>query len=194
MQCGRLQETLRWLALRVKPAVERRLLVLTPAVGLVVALLAIGYAQATGHPTSDVLYSGENAIGPLITHAADYSVGTLLLLLLCKGLAYSACLGSFRGGPIFPAMFLGAAGGIAMSRLPGLQTVSGAAMGIGALCVVMLGFPLVSVLLATLLLMSDGLQVIPLVIVAVVVAYVGRAVLSHLVLEERTAPSAPPPT
>ena len=111
---------IRWLGLRVKPAVERRLLVLTPAVGLVVALLAIGYAQATGHPTSDVLYSGENAIGPLITHAADYSVGTLLLLLLCKGLAYSACLGSFRGGPIFPAMFLGAAGGIAMSRLPGL--------------------------------------------------------------------------
>ncbi len=185
---------IRWLGLRVKPAVERRLLVLTPAVGLAVALLAIGYAQATGQPTSDVLYSGENAIGPLITHAADYSVGTLLLLLLCKGLAYSACLGSFRGGPIFPAMFLGAAGGIAMSRLPGLQTVSGAAMGIGALCVVMLGFPLVSVLLASLLLMSDGLQVMPLVIVAVVVAYVGRAVLGHLVLEERTATAAPPPT
>ena len=61
-------------------------------------------------------------------------------------------------------------------------------MGIGALCVVMLGFPLVSVLLATLLLVSDGLKVIPLVIVAVVVAYVGRAVLSHLVLEERHRP------
>ncbi len=185
---------IRWIALRVKPAVEGRLLVLTPIVGLAVALLAIGYAEATGKPTSDVLYSGQSAIGPLITHAADYSVATLLLLLVCKGLAYAACLGSFRGGPIFPAMFLGAAGGIALSRLPGLQTVSGAAMGIGAMCVVMLGFPLVSVLLATLLLMSDGLQVMPLVIVAVVVAYVGRAVLGHLVLEDRTAASAPPPT
>jgi membrane protein implicated in regulation of membrane protease activity len=48
-------------------------------------------------------------------------------------------------------------------------------MGIGDMCVTMLGFPLVSVLLATLLLASDGLQVMPLVIVAVVVAYVGRA-------------------
>lgn len=54
-------------------------------------------------------------------------------------------------------------------------------MGIGAMCVVMLGFPLVSVLLATLLLMSDGLSVTPLVIVAVVVAYVGRAWLGRVV-------------
>jgi hypothetical protein len=44
------------------------------------------------------------------------------------------------------------------------------AMGIGALCAVMLRLPLTSVLLATLLLSSDGLQVMPLAIVAVVVA------------------------
>jgi hypothetical protein len=43
-------------------------------------------------------------------------------------------------------------------------------MGIGALCAVMLRLPLTSVLLATLLLSSDGLQVMPLAIVAVVVA------------------------
>jgi hypothetical protein len=76
-------------------------------------------------------------------------------------------------------MFLGAAGGMAMSHLPGLELVSAVAMGIGAMSVVMLGFPLVSVLLPTLLLFSDGLQVMPLVIVAVVVAYVGRARLSR---------------
>ena len=100
---------------------------------------------------------------------------TLLLLVLCKGTAYGLSLGGFRGGPIFPAMFLGAAGGVALSHLPGLDLVAGAAMGIGAMCVVMLGYPLVSVMLPTLLLLSDGLDVIPLVIVAVVVAYVGRA-------------------
>jgi membrane protein implicated in regulation of membrane protease activity len=74
-------------------------------------------------------------------------------------------------------MFLGAAGGLLLSHLPGLAPVPGAAMGIGAVCVVMLGFPLVSTLLATLLLLSDGAEVIPLVVVSVVVAYVGRAVL-----------------
>jgi hypothetical protein len=45
-------------------------------------------------------------------------------------------------------------------------------MGLGAMSVVMLTLPLTSVLLATILLFSDGLAVTPLVIVAVVVAYV----------------------
>ena len=48
-------------------------------------------------------------------------------------------------------------------------------MGIGAMCAVMLRLPLTSVLLATLLLSSDGVAVVPLVIVAVVVAYVAEA-------------------
>ena len=97
-----------------------------------------------------MLFSGQAALPSLVTHSGSYAAGTLALLLVCKGLAYGVCLGSFRGGPIFPAMFLGAAGGLALSHLPGLEPVAGAAMGIGALCVVMLGFPLVSVLLATL--------------------------------------------
>src|SRR6202035_5547024 len=110
--------------------------------------------------------------GPLITHAAGYSVAALLLLLACKGLAYGASLSSFRGGPTFPALYLGAVGGMALSHLPGLPLVPGVAMGIGAMCAVMLRLPLTAVLLATLLLASDGLAVMPLVIVAVVVAYV----------------------
>jgi hypothetical protein len=48
-------------------------------------------------------------------------------------------------------------------------------MGIGAMCTVMLKLPLTSTLLATLLLYSDGLAVMPLVIVAVVVAYAATA-------------------
>jgi hypothetical protein len=50
-------------------------------------------------------------------------------------------------------------------------------MGIGAMCCAMLRLPLTSVLLATLLLGSDGLQVTPEVIVAVVVAFVVTTVL-----------------
>jgi H+/Cl- antiporter ClcA len=98
-----------------------------------------------------------------------------LLLLACKSLAYGVSLSSFRGGPIFPALFIGAAGGMAMSHLPGLPLVAGVATGIGAMSAVMLSLPLTSVLLATLLLASDGLAVMPLVIVAVVVAYVAAA-------------------
>src|SRR5206468_5984089 len=99
----------------------------------------------------------------------------LVLLVACKGLAYGASMSGFRGGPVFPAMFLGAAGGVALSHLPGLPLVAGVAMGIGAMSVAMLRLPLTSVLLATLLLASDGLAVMPLVIVAVVVAHVAPA-------------------
>jgi Voltage gated chloride channel len=135
-----------------------------------------------------VLFSGQDAMGPLISQSASYSAGALVLLVACKGLAYSASLASFRGGPVFPAMFLGAAGGIALSHLPGLPLVAGVAMGIGAMAVAMLRLPLTSVLLATLLLASDGLAVMPLVIVAVAVAYVASA---RLTPASALAPAAP---
>jgi hypothetical protein len=65
-----------------------------------------------------------------------------------------------------------------MSHLPGLPLVPAVAMGIGAMCVVMLKLPLTSVLLAALLTESAGGASIPLVIVAVTVAYVATAYFS----------------
>ena len=121
----------------------------------------------------------------LVQHAAGWTVGALLLLVVCKSLAYGLSLSSFRGGPVFPSMFIGAAGGIAASHLPGMVLVAGVAMGIGAMCTAMLKLPLTSTLLATLLLYSDGLAVMPLVIVAVVVAYVTSAWLPQTVAELR---------
>ena len=169
---------IRWLALLLRPHVERRMVLITPVAGLAVAGLAIGYAAATGKGSSDVLFSGQTALGPLIDHSASYTVGALLLLMICKAVAYGTSMSGFRGGPVFPAMFIGAAGGMVMSHLPGLPLVSGVAMGIGAMCAVMLRLPLTSVLLATVLLSSDALAVTPVAIVAVVVAYVASARLA----------------
>ncbi|MET8328140.1 chloride channel protein [Streptomyces sp. NPDC005181] len=165
-------EGIRRLALFLQARVERRMVVGTVLMGLVVGVLALAYAEVTGNAASGVLYSGQNALDPLLAGSAGYTVGTLLVLIVCKGLAYCASLSCFRGGPVFPAMFVGAAGGIALSHLPGLNVTSGFAMGIGAMCVAMLRLPMTSVLLATLLLGSPGLTVMPLVIVSVVVAYV----------------------
>jgi hypothetical protein len=173
-----LGSAIRWLGLFLRPHVERLLLLATPVVALAIAGLAIAYAAATGKGSGDVLFSGQSGLGPLIAHSASYTVGALVLLLAFKGLAYGASLSSFRGGPTFPAMFLGAAGGIALSHLPGLPLIDGVAMGIGAMTTVMLRLPLTSVLLATLLLGADGVSVMPLVIVAVVVAYVASARLT----------------
>ena len=162
----------------LRALVERRVLVITPVIGLSIAGLAVGYAQVTGHDATDVLFSGQDGLPGLVTGAAGYSVGALLLLLLCKSLAYAGSLVAFRGGPTFPAIFLGAAGGIALSHLPGLPLIPAIAMGMGAACAAMLQLPLTSVLIATILLGADGLAVMPLVIVAVTVSYVTSARLA----------------
>jgi H+/Cl- antiporter ClcA len=166
---------IRRLGLFLRPFAERRMLLIAPAVGLAVAGLAIAFAAGTGKASSEVLFSGQSALGPFVHSSAGYTVAALLLLIACKGLAYGISLSSFRGGPTFPALFLGAVGGVALSHLPGLSLVDGVAMGIGAMTVVMLRLPLTSVLLAALLVSSDELQVMPLVIVAVTVAYVASA-------------------
>jgi H+/Cl- antiporter ClcA len=107
------------------------------------------------------------------------------VLLVAKSIAYSTSLSAFRGGPIFPAMFIGGAIGVAGSHLPGLVLVPAVAMGIGAMTTVMLRLPLTATLLAVLLVSSDALAVTPLVIVAVVVAYVLTARLPQRPAELR---------
>ncbi|MEW2507932.1 chloride channel protein [Amycolatopsis sp. NPDC047767] len=179
----------RRLALLLKPHIDRNIMLMTPVAGLAVAGLAIAYT-ATGGTLSDVLFSGESSLPALLENSADYTVPGLVLLLACKSLAYGVSLSAFRGGPVFPSMFLGAAGGIALSHLPGLPLVAGVAMGMGAMCVVLLRLPLTSVLLATLLLSSDGLAVMPLVIVAVVVAHVLAAWLAPRPSPEPEDPAA----
>jgi H+/Cl- antiporter ClcA len=163
---------IRRLALWLKPRVEHRMLLITPVAGLAIAVLAIIFEAGTGKGTSLVLFSGQTALGPLISHSAAYTAGALALLLVCKGLGYAVSLSGFRGGPTFPALFLGAAGGILLSRLPGLPLVPAVAMGMGAMMAVMLRLPITSVLLVAVLLASDAPAVTPLAIVAVTVAYV----------------------
>ncbi|HYA51432.1 MAG TPA: chloride channel protein, partial [Streptosporangiaceae bacterium] len=94
---------IRRLALFLKPYADKWTMLVLPLAGVVVAVLAIIYAEGTGKSSSEVLFSGQDDIGPLITNAASYSVGALLLLFVCKGLAYGVSLSGFRGGPIFPA-------------------------------------------------------------------------------------------
>jgi H+/Cl- antiporter ClcA len=185
---------LRWLALTVRDRIVTPWLVpATVVVGLAVAGLAIAYFEATGHPPSDVLFSGQTALPVVLDTANTYTVGALLLLLLCKGLAYSLSLSSFRGGPTFPAMFLGAAGGVALSHLPGLPLVPAAGIGIGAMTAAMLRLPMTAVLLATLFLGSDGFPVMPLTIVAAVVAYVTAVWLTPAPRTHDQAVGAGPP-
>jgi H+/Cl- antiporter ClcA len=187
---------IRRLATTLGGVLARHLVAYTTVVGVGIAVLAIIYAEATGHPTSDVLFSGQVALPHLVDNSAEYSVGALLMLIACKGLAYSGALVGFRGGPTFPALFLGAAGGVAASHLPGLTLIGGVAIGLGAMTVGILRLPFTAVLLTTLFLGSDAFAVIPLTIVAVVVSHVVTARIaaptaSAPVPGQRAAPSDP---
>jgi H+/Cl- antiporter ClcA len=177
-----LGSSIRRLGQLVRHHVEPRPVLLTPVAGLVVAALAITFTQVTGKANSHVLFSGEESLSGLVQNEASYTVEALVLLIVCKGLAYGVSLGSFRGGPVFPAIFIGAAAGLLLSRLPGLPVTAGLAMGMGSMAAVMLRMPMTAVLLASLLLGQGGVVAMPLVIVAVVIAFVAT---------EWVAPSAP---
>jgi H+/Cl- antiporter ClcA len=189
--CAALVSGIHRIARTLQRPAERRIVVAAPLTGLAVAGLAIAYAEISGNPVSDVLFSGQDQLPGLVTTGAGYSVGALLLLLVCKSLAYAGSLAAFRGGPTFPAVFLGAVVGILLTHLPGLSLVPAIAMGIGAASVAMLRLPLTSVLVATLVLGSDGLAAMPLVIVAVTVSFVASVRLAPRPAEPEDAEVTP---
>ncbi|MGO9956911.1 MAG: chloride channel protein [Solirubrobacteraceae bacterium] len=160
--------------------VKPRPLILLPLAGLIVAGLAIAFSQATGKGVDEVLFSGQAALPGLVSSAATWSLSALALLICFKGLAFSLSLGSFRGGPTFPAIFLGAAGGIMASHLPGFPITAAVAVGIGAGTVAILRLPLTAIVVATLLTAKSGSGAEPLTIIGVVVAYLMTLQLSAL--------------
>ena len=164
-------------ALELRPIVHRNRVLVTAGLGLLVGLVAMTFQLVSGRSFTLVLFSGQDALPGVVANAADYSVATLILLALCKAVAYSLSLSAFRGGPVFPALFIGGVLGIAASGLPGMDVAASIAMGIGAMCTVMLKLPLTSTLLAVVLLGADGVVVTPPVIVAVVVAFVMTGLL-----------------
>jgi len=151
---------------------------LLPLIGVAVSGLAIAFSQAADKSVSDVLFSGQDALGPLVSDRAAWSLSALALLVAFKGLAYSLSLGAFRGGPVFPAMFLGAAAGLMATHLPGFDLAPAVAVGIGAAVASVLELPLAGAVLGVIFTASAGPGVAPLIIVGVVVAYLTKLALS----------------
>jgi H+/Cl- antiporter ClcA len=173
------------LARGVERLVVPRLLVAAPAAGMIVAGLAIAFSHAAGKSSTEVLFSGQDQLPGLVSGASTWSISALLLLVGFKAIAWAVSLGSFRGGPTFPSLFLGAAAGLLASHLPGFQLTAAVAVGMGAALASVLRLPLSAVVVATLLAGKSGAGVGPLIIVGVLVAY-----LTTLALSRRQAPEA----
>ncbi|MGZ8563220.1 MAG: chloride channel protein [Candidatus Limnocylindria bacterium] len=170
---------------------ERRPFIVLPAAGVLIAGLAIAFSKTADKGVDQVLFSGQDALGPLVANPAAWSLSALALLIAFKGLAWSISLGGFRGGPTFPALVLGATAGVMASHLPGFSITPAVAVGMGAAVVSVLNLPLSAVVLAVLLTGASGAGATPLIIVGVVVAFLTTRVLSGL--DSADAVSSPAP-
>lgn len=157
------------------------------ALGALVGLLALGYVLISDEPVILVLTSGEGQIKEL---AALASVGAIALATLVKFVAYTVSMGSgFRGGPFFPAIFVGAGIGlIGELAIPEWATGASAAGMVAAFSYLAHAkLPATVVLGAVLGLLTGGL---PIIVLTIVAALVARAAPKVLITTDETTPAA----
>jgi H+/Cl- antiporter ClcA len=153
--------------------------------GLAIGLVALA-GDALGADPEDVLFSGQASIPVLVS---EDSTRVVVVLLTAKFLAYVVSLGcGFRGGAIFPAIFLG----VALASLavvwfdlsPTLAIAVGAAAGMTA----QTGLIITPLLFSTLLVGGAGLDAVPAAVLATVAAWL---VMAAYELRERAAEPQP---
>ena len=140
---------------------------------VVVGLLTL-LVDSAGGVYDDVLFSGQTTLPLLLSTTSE---GLLLLIVLAKGLAYAISLGAgFRGGPVFPAIFLGTAVALLIGLPFHMSTT--AALAIGAACGMAAFTRLIfaSVVFVLLFEGSAGTAAIPAAVLAAATAWVvGKA-------------------
>jgi H+/Cl- antiporter ClcA len=148
---------------------------------LVAGALAVGLlAQLAVHLGADsqlVLFSGQTAVPELVS---ETSTTIVVILLVAKALGYAVSLGcGFRGGPVFPAIFLGVA--IAMLAVlwfdtsPTLAVAVGTAAGMASATRLLFA----SLLFAALLAGSQGVDTMPAAVLAATAAWITTTALTR---------------
>ena len=144
--------------------------------GLTVGVLA-QVTEWLGGNSQDVLFSGQTGIPDLISEG---STGIVLVLLAAKSLGYAVSLGSgFRGGPVFPAIFMGIGvatlGVLWFDVSPTLAVATGAAAGMAATTRLIL----TPIVFAALLVGHDGTDAVPAAVLAAAAAWMTITALSR---------------
>ena len=158
--------------------------------GLAVGLMA-QTADWLGADPEDVLFSGQAAVPAVV---AEDSAKIVLIVLVAKALAYAICLGcGFRGGPVFPAVFLGVALAtfpvIWFDISPTLAVAIGTAAGMAAVTRMLL----TPILFAALLVGPAGVDAVPGAVVAAATAWLVIATLERRRKTQDAAAAEPVP-
>lgn len=146
------------------------------AAGLAVGVLA-ELADVLGANSQDVLFSGQASVPALV---AEGSTKIVLVLLVAKALGYAISLGSgFRGGPVFPAVFLGVALATLAVNLFDVSATLAVAVGTAAGMAAATQLLFASLLFAALLVGIPGLDAIPAAVFAAAAAWLTRTALDR---------------
>ena len=144
-------------------------------------------ADGLGASSQDVFFSGQAALPDL---TVENSVKILLVLLVAKAVAYLICLScGFRGGAIFPAIFI--AIGVAQFAViwwdvsPTLAVTVGTAVGMVASSRLVLA----GILMAALLGGTAGLEAIPAAVIGAVASWLTATFLINRLAPATAAPA-----
>ena len=134
-----------------------------------VGLIAI-VADGLGANSQDILFSGQDSIPAVV---AEDSFGILAVMIVAKALAYAISLGcGFRGGPVFPAIFLGVGLATIPVALFDVSATFAVAVGCAAGMAAQTKLVLTSMVFATILVGSAGTDTVPAAVLAAAAAYV----------------------
>ena len=108
--------------------------------------------------------------------------------------AYAASIAAgFRGGPVFPALFLGVGVGVlATVAFDGFSITAAVAAGVAAAVAAALRTPFTGALIAALLVGSAGTNTIPLAVIAAILAWLIALAASGTVAAQPATPQDEP--
>jgi len=168
-------------------------------VGLVAALLLGGLAVGAlaqlatvfGVAPDDVLFSGQASIPALVSES---SLIALVVLVIAKAAAYAVSLATgFRGGPIFPAVFLGVGVAAFAVELFGTSPTFAIAIGCAAGMAAQTRLVVTSMLFAALLVGSGGFDAIAGAVFATVASWLTVQALDPPAAAQPEGQSQPAP-
>ncbi len=162
----------RWIA---GPGVKRLGMARTlVAGGLAVGLVAL-IADGLGANSQDVLFSGQSSLPALV---GEGSTGIVVVLLAGKAIGYGISMGSgFRGGPVFPAIFIGVALAVVAVDLFDISPTVAVAMGTAAGTAAATRLLFASLVIAVLLVGTSAVDTTPAAVLAASAAWIAIGAL-----------------
>lgn len=175
---------------RVQTRSERSPAIMLLIAALVTAGVAIAVVEIFDVNYDQILFSGQSGMPGII---AETSVAAVIAIVIGKLLVYGLALGAgFRGGPIFPATFIGVGFGVLAALLfTDLSVSAMAAVGIASAATVMTRLPFTSGLIAMLLIGSAGAAIAPFAIIGAIGGFAAAKILDAYDAKRTGVPATP---